>query len=288
MTIGNASANAHRITLLLNNYEFMHFGDHLFFEPLVHALDNAGYDVRVWPVTQMSLYFQLCGYKTADDDFLRSSDVIISRVEFLNAMLTPQLNNAMRLLFDTSYPYIHKPLCCDLIEKTFQLINAELKPEYLRFEPSYPDTFNALPDWPADQQVVLFNPYVDSGSFRPLQAMRRKLVTLAEQFTRRGYSIVLTGSANDAAQDQASYDFVTHDMRGKTTVSNMFWICAQSNVVHNISFDTFQFHLCMLKRVKSFVTFRGRLLKRNADYILNSVLPPFVYDGPINSLVEYL
>lgn len=288
MTIGNASTNVHRIALLLDNYEFMHFGDHLFFEPLVHSLDNAGYDVRVRPVTQMSPYFQLCGYKIADDAFLHSSDVIISRVEFLSAMLTPQLNNAMRLLFDTSYPYIHKPLCCDLIEKTFQLINADLKPEYLRFEPSYPDTFNALPDWPADQQVVLFNPYVDSGSFRPLQAKRRKLVTLAEQFSRRGYSIVLTGSANDAAQDQTAYDFAAHDMRGKTTVSNMFWICAQPNVVHNISFDTFQFHLCMLKRIKSFVTFRGRLLKCNADYILNSVLPPFVYDEPINSLVEYL
>ena len=79
------------ILLFFPDYEMMHYGDHLFFEPLARNLRLKGYQLYISPIKAMEFYFQSLGYKIAEEVTLNKVDLIITRVEFIK--ITKKIKN---------------------------------------------------------------------------------------------------------------------------------------------------------------------------------------------------
>ncbi|MGL4998191.1 MAG: hypothetical protein ACRC5T_04420, partial [Cetobacterium sp.] len=57
-----------KILLYFPYKEYMHLGDHLFFEPLARVLKKNGYEVEISPTKYMENYFLKLGYKIKNEE----------------------------------------------------------------------------------------------------------------------------------------------------------------------------------------------------------------------------
>ncbi|WP_457565004.1 hypothetical protein [Caminibacter sp.] len=274
-----------KVLFYFPKYELMHLGDHIFFEPVIRELSKIGYDVYVKPVKLMESYFTINNHKLYKDDDFNDIDLIISRVEFFYD-LKKYLNSKNVILFDTADNKIDTPLCLDIIKKTFIHMNIEF--DSIDDRPSVLKDFSFGLDIDDNDKYILFNNYVDSSRFRinkkMLQDMEKKVIELK---TLTNVKVIHTGSKNDKIKDKKNYHFVDLDLRGETTVEDIFYLLSKENVIYNVSFDAFQMHVAFLYNKKSFVKFRGRVFKKNADFIINYVNPPFTVKNK-NDLIEYI
>ncbi len=267
------------------DYEMMHFGDHLFFEPLARHLRSHGYRLIISPINAMEFYFQDLGYRIGDDSSLENIDLIITRVEFIGALKNV---DSQILFIDTASSKIKSPLCNDIIEKVSEFLGLQ----NLNYNPvpSYSYTVNEgkLSFLSKNNNYIIFNNYIDSGSIRSGSTHQNSIIDFVRSLKdKTGFKVVHTGSSNDKNCDSRVYDFVDIDIRGKTSIKDLFIICSLNNVIYNVSFDGFQMHLFFVQNKKSFILFRGRLIKRNEDYIKKFVNPPFFHDNP-SSIIEYI
>ena len=109
-----------------------------------------------------------------------------------------------------------------------------------------------------NEKYILFNNYIDSSAFRINKKMLKSLDDKAKELKKKfNARIIHTGSQNDKKNDYKHYDFVDLDLRGKTTVEDIFYLLSRDNVLYNVSFDAFQMHVAFLYNKKSFIKFRG-------------------------------
>jgi len=277
--------NIRSVLLYFPDYEMMHFGDHLFFEPLAKYLNMGGYQVTIAPVKHMEFYFRDLGYRVKSEGHFDDIDLIITRVEFIKAL---RRSKKQVLFIDTASSKIERHLCNDMIEKVSQFLgmsNVGYDPI-----PSYPDSLGIenLSFLNMEKKYIVFNNYVDSGSVRVGSRHQKILIDFIKELkVKTGFDVIHTGSIKDKASDSRFYDFVDIDARGETSVRDLFALCSLGNVLLNVSFDGLQMHLFFMKNKKSFILFRGRFLKKNADYIKKYVNPPFFTDS-INDIIEYI
>jgi len=268
------------------DHQFMHFGDHLFFEPLARELQNVGYKVYVLPIKTMEFYFKTLGFIIGDDILLESVDLVLTKVEFIPKLL--HLNNQI-LFTDTATSDIESPLCLSLINKVFTYLGENSSdccdmPSTIN---SYSLNINQQID--KEKKYILFNNYIDSGFFRSGVKHQKMIIDCVKKIKiNTDYCIIHTGSEKDKKNDLDNYDFVDIDLRGKTSIEDMFYLSSLKNVIYNVSFDCFQMHLFFIINKKSFILFRGRYLKKNDNYIRKYVLPPFSYKGKLSDLIEYI
>jgi len=273
------------VLLYFPNYEMMHLGDHLFFEPLARFLKLRGYDVTIAPISSMEFYFRDLGFKISDPSGSDEVDLIISKVEFFRSL---EKLESQFILFDTASAKILAPLCNDLIDKVSRFLGLEVK-SYDPI-PSYVQVLKGvnLTVLDGNDQYIIFNNYIDSGSIRSGLGHQEIITNFVIELKRTtGFKVIHTGSLNDLNRDRKIYGFVDIDLRGKTSVGDLFALCASSRVIYNVSFDGFQMHLFFIRNKKSFILFRGRFLKRNEIYIKSYVNPPFRHSDS-RSLIEYI
>jgi len=273
------------ILLYFPDYEMMHFGDHLFFEPLARHLRSNGYKLIISPINAMEFYFQDLGYRIGSDSSLENIDLIITKVEFIGALKKIE---SQILFIDTASSKIKLPLCNDMIEKVSEFLGVQ----YVDYNPvpsySYVVNEGNLSFLGENNNYIIFNNYIDSGSIRSGSTHQNSIIDFVKNLKdRTGFKVVHTGSNNDKNCDSRVYDFVDIDIRGKTSIKDLFTLCSLNNVIYNVSFDGFQMHLFFIQNKKSFVLFRGRLIKKNEEYIKKYVNPPFLHDNP-RSLIEYI
>lgn len=267
------------------SYEMMHFGDHLFFEPLARFLKFHGYSVVISPIEAMKFYFESLNFSIDNDNNLSDFDLIISRVEFFNDLK----NTESQILFiDTTSSKIKLPLCDDMIEK----VSRFLAIDYSGFDsiPSYFDSPSKLNLSFLDKndRYIIFNNYIDSGSVRSSKLHQLALIKFVSDLKdKTGFKVIHTGTKSDKFNDLKEYGFVDIDLRGRTSIKDLFALCSLNNVIYNVSFDAFQMHLFLINKKKSFIFFRGRILKKNEDYIKNYVNPPF-YCSNLENIIEYI
>lgn len=279
--------NPKEVIFYFPNYQFMHLGDHLFFEPLIRYLKESGLNVSVKPIKSMEFYFKKNGYKIAKDSDLNKADLVISKVELISE-LTFFADKSV-ILIETAYNNISTPLCNDMIEKLSKILNLELK------------NFDAQPKFLVDlesdldinfvngEKYMLFNNYIDSGFFRVREKHQIILMEFAKKIKKDfGFKIIHTGSNEDLKKDKRNYPFVDIDIRGKSSIESIFYLANLDSVKGNISFDAFQMHLFFMVRKKSYILFRGRFLKKNEKFIKEFVNPPFKIDIDHCDLIEYL
>ena len=274
------------IMLYFPDYQFMHFGDHLFFEPLARELQNKGYTVYIFPIKAMEFYFKKLCFKSGNDNLLESVDLVITKVEFISKL--PKLDNQI-LFIDTAKSKIKLPLCFSLIKKVFTFLGENYSECCDVPSSIVGDGLNVEKYIDKEVNYILFNNYIDSGSFRSGNKHQNRIVKYVQYLKNcKEYAIIHTGSQKDKDTDFTRHEYIDVDLRGLTSIEDMFYLSSLENIKYNVSFDTLQMHLFFIKQKKSFILFRGRYLKKNENFIKNYVLPPFSYGGNISDLIEYI
>jgi hypothetical protein len=249
--------DANKILFYFDEPEFMHLGDHLFFLPLIKTFLDSGYQIKVAPTKIMLPLFERLNVPLGElgSDFTEY-DLIISRAELFDKLI-----NYRALLVDVARN-LSMPICDQLITQFGKYFN--LKP-YLPYDFSILYSVDILEKLSLLQQkkYILFNFYCDSSSFL---ITKKKVETLAcrvkEYALRDGYKVLLVGSKADKDEDNYIYDFDYIDIRGQTSVLDIFALALLNNVEHYIGFDAFVMHVFSLLHKTSFVVFRGRLSSR--------------------------
>jgi len=245
---------AKKILFYFNEPEFMHLGDHLFFLPLIKSFIDSGYEIEVDPAWIMRPLFERLGIPIFDEKTkLNSYDLIVSRAELVDKLI-----HHKSLLVDVARN-LSMPICDQLI---MQFSKYFVLNPYVTYDFSVLKSDNILQKMhlSPEYKYVLFNFYCDSSSFLITE---KKVNALVEQVKKYAdlpqYKVVLVGSKADKDSDSHIYDFNYIDLRGQTTVLDIFDLAQNDNVEHYIGFDAFVMHVFSLMYKTSFVVFRGRI-----------------------------
>lgn len=246
----------------LDSDEYMHLGDHLFFLPLIKSFIDSGYEVDVRTTKAMHDLFKMLNLNVVEAPKpLEAYDLIISRFELIQ-----RLKNYKSLLLDVS-KNLTQPICDQMLAefgKYFKL-KAYIKPDFMIF---YNKDILKKFNLPTDKKLVFFNLYCDASSYLITQAKKNQLINFVKEYANNpNYAVVFVGGKSDKEKDKNLYDFNFIDLRGKTTVIDIFALVGASSVEYYIGFDAFIMHVFSLLNKRSFVVFRGRLTKQQDNML---------------------
>ena len=250
----------------------MHLGDHLFWEPVLRHLQGQGIPLAIHPSPTMREYFEALGHPVADGADLDRFDLIATRVEFL---FDPALGGRPVMFFKQKQPPPGRPYCQLLTEQFCRLFEL---PAPGAVPP--PASWPGLPPFqgldPARRHLV-FNNAIDSGRFRLFPAdHRRLLAACAELAHQEDLTVLHVGSAADAETDRTDYHFPRIDLRGLTTVAQLFALLDHPQVVQSLSYDTFPAHLVMLLGKPATILQRRSWPRAEFMSVRTCFLPPFL------------
>lgn len=272
-----------KVVLYLKNPEFMHFGDHFFFEPLIRFLIKSGYDASIMPTNGMEFYFKKCGYRVSNEEELKTADFIITRFELLDEVK----NYNSVIAIDTASLKIKEFLCKDLVDKTAKILNKEIVG--FDYKPMSINAVSTGIELDSDKKYIIFNNYIDSGAYRVTKAIKDSLLRFAEKYAEEhNYIVIHTGTQKEKEKDKNRYNSKWLDLRGKTKPEDLFWLSGQAGIEANISFDAFGMHLFFIYGKKNFIKFRGRFTKKGTEFIMKYVNPPFPYKKELKEIIEYI
>jgi hypothetical protein len=269
-----------KILFYFDNVEYMHLGDHVFFLPVVKLLQDNNLSVSVKPTKIMREFFINLGFKIIDGDVnFADYDLIISRVELIE-----QLQTYPTILIDVA-KNLTKPICSELVtsfSQYFKLDNYYQEIDYTRH-------FNNISSVDKYQlptkKLILFNLYCDASRYLITKQKRQLLLTKLKQYSNNDeYQLVLVGSKTDKLQDKTHYDFSFIDLRGKTSVVDIFQLVAHANTTYYIGFDAFIMHVFSLNKKTSFVVFRGRISQSQSEMLKKYHVNLFDNDNYVNLL----
>lgn len=241
-----------------------HLGDRLFFIPLMKALAEKGYDLRISQhdtVTEVLLR-KIIGVSPVGMTDLNASDCII--------FPAPSFSNLNRkykkgVLVDFTDTACSQKVTMQLIDSVNQFFDLNLKHTGLK-KICVNDNSRSSFGLSIDQEYWLFSNYIDSGRFRKLFLNENKLVKKAEYIKSKGFNIIHVGSKADADKDGRKYEFVDIDLRGKTSISEMIDLVQLPSVVGAITYDNFLMHLMGIYGKVAYVLFRGRFSRKNREH----------------------
>lgn len=281
-----------RLVFYLNYPKFIHFGDTLWFEPIIRFISKY-FEVAVYCNPSMEFYFKGLGYNIIQLDQIASNDIIISRLELVYHLR--KLNNVVFINFEFST--LDKPLITDIILKIRSLF------ESLNIHSISHNNQQSFYDKPlpvpmlseemlatlerlkvnTDKKYVIFNNYLDSHSKfmteEDLFKARCELYDFVREFKVKNDVLVIhTGSKLDLEKDAAlssSYDFVDLDLRGKTSIFDLFGLAGSSCTSNYIGFDTFWLHLFNLYNKDSYIKLKPGATTDYNEQVKNFVIIPY-------------
>lgn len=243
-----------KILFYFNEPEFMHLGDHLFFLPLIKTFIDSGYQIEVAPTAAMRPLLDKLSLPVVSNPVkFNNYDLIISRTELFDKLIHYKV-----LLVDVARN-LSMPICDQLIT---QFSKYFVLKKYIAYDFAILKSDNILQQMHLlpKYKYVLFNFYCDSSAFLITTKKINSLVAKVKSYALLpGYKVVLVGSKIDKDNDNFIYDFDYIDLRGQTTVLDIFRLAQSDNVEHYIGFDAFVMHAFSLVHKPSFVVFRGRL-----------------------------
>jgi hypothetical protein len=274
-----------KIIFYLHDKKFVHLGDSLWFEPLIRFLSGY-FPVSVYSITAMEFYFESLGHKIAGVTDMDESSLIIAPIELMYKL--KHVKNALYLNFDYKLLVNNQKMIdsmivaiagffnlpYDLIDGKYhalEYLDNELRQNLLNF--------NMVPDL----KYVLFNDYIDSwGKYTTLAMLnnhRKILADYAKEFKSKNPEIklVYVGSKADLTKDNnLLWQFIDIDLRGKTTIENLFMMAAVPQIIAYIGFDTFLLHLFNMYDKPSHILLKPGNLEKINQLLINGVLVPYV------------
>lgn len=254
--------------------KYMHLGDHLFFEPVMKKLVKLGYDVYVFPSKNMEFYFRKLNYKLITPKInINSFDLVITRSEFYKFI--SKLENV--LLYDYINLNLKEKICKDIIDKIFKYLNIielinenDTIPSKIKIEEKKDFKLNEK------EKYVLFNNYLDSGKgLNIFENYNKKFEEKILILKKQGYKIIHLGTEKERIKDKNRYRYIDIDLRGKTTVEDLFYLASLKNIKINIGFDAFIMHLFFINNKKNYIILRNKLISFRKKITKNYLNPPF-------------
>lgn len=250
------------ILFYFDDKEYMHLGDHLFFIPLIKSFQDSGYKVEVVPTKIMQPLFERLGFTIGNRRFnYESYDLIISRIEMIT-----QLSKFKSILVHVSKK-LSMPICDQMLYDFNRFFNLQLDP-VVDYSLLYDEKISAKFNLTKSKRLVFFNLYCDAASYLVTKVKKKLIIDKLQEFANNDdYELVFVGSQADKLKDDDVYPFRFIDLRGETSVIEMFNLANLDNVYCYVGFDAFVMHVFSLLHKPSYVVFRGRISKRQHDLL---------------------
>lgn len=258
-----------------SNSRHVHIGDHLFLEPTVRACRDRGIPVVVAPIAPMRDYFLEAGHRLASPAEVREQALRVTSVYMYDDV--PRAERHRRYLYlNTIDHHIAGKVAEQLAEHTVRAAcldphtpSIDGRPYLVQPGPTPLDAQS-----PDQRRWWVFNDAVDSGWFRVIPSDRALLADVAAERRREGFRIVRVGSPGDLETRPARVGVEDLDLRGRTSVMDLFRLLRSPLVVGTISFDTVVAHMGIacgktaIIRLRHFTPAHQRFLKAH-------LIPPF-------------
>lgn len=238
-----------------------HFGDRLFFFPLIAMLHQNGFRLILNPedLVTREIFFTLYGFDPFCEKNSDSIDlVVIPKPSFLRK----RESNTPILTVNFADKQINRVITQSLIQNfnnLFELTDQNIK-NTIKYKISNEYLDGILE---TNQKYYLFNNYIQSGRFRKWFLSEGKLKSKCAQLKSQGYQIIHVGSKQDLLEDHYHYSFVDHDLRGRLSLSDFLLLCNSFNVLGAVTYDNFLMHIMGILNKKAFILFRGRFSTSN-------------------------
>jgi hypothetical protein len=253
----------------------VHLGDHLFLEPTMRACRDRGVRVVVAPGPAMREYIGDAGYTVVDSSTILEQELRVTSVWMYDGI--PHSERRRRFLYlNTIDHHIDGPVAEHLARQVLLAANLnptdppiDGRPFLVRPGPT------ALDAEPTEQgRWLVFNDAVDSGWFRVTAADRAALARIAAEKRADGFRIVRVGSAADLARRPAPIGIEDLDLRGRTSVVELFRLLGSPRVAGTISFDTLVAHMGIAYDKAAIVRLR-HFSSRHSAFLRRFLIPPF-------------
>lgn len=260
----------------ISNARHVHLGDHLFLEPAMRGCRMRGVDVVVAPGAAMREYFRDAGYTVVTPDVVLRQELRVSSVWMFDSM--PRHERRTRFLYLNMIDHhIQRPVAEHMAEQVMRAARLEVGGApvdgraYL-----VPVGPTALDE--AEGRWLLFNDTVDSGWFRVTRWDRAVLADVAADQRRAGFRIARVGTEAERIARPAPLGFEDVDLRGRTSVMDLFRLLRSPRVEGTVSFDHLVAHMGMACGKPAIVKVR-RCSRGHADFMKRYLIPPFAADG---------
>jgi hypothetical protein len=260
-----------------SNGRHVHIGDHLFLEPTFHAFRDRGIPVVVAPIAPMREYFLKAGYRLGSPDDVRQQALRVSSVYMYDDV--PRAERRERYLYlNTVDHHITGRVAEHLARHVLRA--ACLDPATPRID-GRPWLVPAGPT-PLDEPQArgettpwwVFNDAVDSGWFRVLPSDRQLLADAAAEKRKAGFRIVRVGSPADLEKRPQRIGIEDLDLRGRTSVMDLFRLLRSPLVAGTISFDTVVAHMGIACGKDAVIHLR-RFTPAHQRFLKAHLIPPF-------------
>lgn len=269
----------------LSNPRYMHFGDQLFYEPLIRALHDSYLDVRLTPTTSMKSYFSACGYNVSRLEDTLNSDILISPIWDISNIKTKYHRN--RIFIHLSDYKINDHPCRYLINSLSEILNLEFKPS--TYKPHYwQSNLSSTALANHEKGYIILNNYVESSRLRVWKSDFHALLDHAMAIKKStGKLIIHVGSEKDKKFDHHDYSkIVDIDLRGRTSIEGLFDLINNPLIHDVVSFDNFITHIALMAGKPCHIRMR-RHSPKVKKYHQNYIYPCFP-DSDAKNLIHYI
>jgi len=172
------------------------------------------------------------------------------------------------------------PVTNHLTKYLMKLLNMEFNEHSADCRPHKVASEYALRGGIADP-VLIYNDSVDSGEFRLSKGRFNKLLRMAEIKCREGYTIIRVGTNKEKILNPKKLPFTHVDLRGQTSVLDLFRLLNSPAVTGSISFDTAIAHVALLYQKPVWICMR-RFSRSHRDHVMRCVFPSYISERPMS------
>lgn len=278
----NSLKSSSRVAVVFFDSKITHIGDQIFFDTLIQNLCISFDHVDIISTNAMKGYFKFFGHNVIDKlDFDPSKyDLMITRIEelfnFKNFTKFDNFKNhkSKTIFINTVEKSIQDRITVEIVRSVYQCIRVE--PPNINLIPRAPSGLFQESALDENKEYLIYSNYVDSGWFRIGKNDRKLLQDCAIKLAKEhGFTILHVGTLKDKDNDTQTIPFSFSDyidLRGCTTVEQLFSLCQLKNVKVCVTFDTFVFHAASFSHTKCYVRMKKSSTAK-LDYLFRCIVP---------------
>lgn len=271
----NYSKKIIKISFLLDDLRIFHFGDLLFFEPLICYLNNF-FKIEIITKSKLSFYFKSCNYKVVSE-YNPRTDLTISYLS--NFMISKIKFTSNLIAIDPNYLLTQDNLTNQLINSfSFILKKKNIRNQSLSYIKNINSKFNY------NFKYVLINNEIYSSMHMYIlfknkfnRIFQNNIIKL-----RKNYKIIKVGNGNN----NYFSDIIDIDLSRKTSLKDIFFLVNNKNCIGTVSFDNFLMHLAfMYKKKFIYIIERGRISNKKKIQIRSTTIPFFDFKSQESKVI---
>jgi hypothetical protein len=277
--IGSAPKNLRLVIFELSDERFIHIGDSLFFEPIMQYFLLIGIEVKVVPTQKMKEYFKIAGYSRPNNSDMRTADIICSTYWMWSSV--NRLSECTKIYFDFSNSNIKNYASEYFINELSKFLNIDIKKNSI-IRPYKPNVlFKSVNN--SRSNFIIFNNSVESGKFRISNKSGEIIINQVKKLRADNYKIIAIGAYVEDSKNDLK-DIIDIDLRGKTSVMDIFSLFNCDNVIGSVSYDTAIAHIAMIYDKTVWIKFR-KFRRLYISYLQKNIFP---FYKSCNSNVTFL